>query len=58
MMVAWGESESDEEYKEKKGSCLVADDNQVRSPHKSILRLLVDEQNEIINLLSEQVKAL
>ena len=48
-----GEFESDEEYEEKKGLCLVADDDQVSSPSKSTLRLLVDEQNEIINLLSE-----
>ena len=58
MMATWGESESNEEYEKKKGPCLVADDNQVSSPTMSTLRLLVDEQNEIVNLLSEQVKAL
>ena len=57
-MAAWGESEYDEEYEEKKGPCLVADDNQVISPTKSTLRLLVNEQNKIINLLTKQVKAL
>ena len=52
-MAAWGESESDEEYEERKGPCLLANDDQVSSPPKSKLRLLVEEQNKTINLLTE-----
>ena len=54
MMTAQGESESDEEYKEKKEPCLLADDDQVSSPLKSKLRMLVDEQNKIISVLTQQ----
>ena len=58
MMATQGESESNEEYEEKKGPCLLAADDQVSSPLKSKLRMLVNEQNKIINVLTEQRNAL
>ena len=54
MVAAWGESDSDSDAKERRGPCLVADDDEVSLSHKVLAR----QQLEIIMNMQYKIDAL